>query len=51
MSLSGWIVMILSVGGVTFFFAYNLYLVLGIEARKKKFHSTLDETPDLDDES
>jgi len=46
MNLSGWVTMILSVSGVTLFFAYTLIKVLRIESAKKKLHSTLDETPD-----
>ena len=51
MSLSGWVVMILSVGGVTLFFGFNLFLVLKNESRKKNLHSTLEETPDVNDEN
>lgn len=49
MNLSGWITMIISVCGVTAFFSYNLFQVLKNESDKKKLHSTLDETPDLEE--
>ena len=50
MSPSGWIVMILSVGGVTLFFGFSLFLVMRHESGKKKLHSTLEETPDIGEE-
>ena len=46
MNTSGWITMVLSVGGVAVFFGYSLFLVLSRERDKKKLHSTLDKTPD-----
>ncbi|MDH4263581.1 MAG: hypothetical protein OEV78_11105 [Spirochaetia bacterium] len=51
MSISGWIVMILSVGGVTLFFGFTLFLVFKHESRKKQLHSTLEETPDVKDKN
>lgn len=49
MTISGWITMILSVGGVALFFFYSLMLVITKESNKKKIHSTLDQTPDTEE--
>ena len=51
MNLSGWVVMILSVSGVTAFFGISLFAVVRFEKNKKKLHSTLDTTPDIDKEN
>jgi hypothetical protein len=39
--------MLTSVLGVSIFFGYNLSLVLKKEKDKRKLHSTLDKTPDM----
>lgn len=47
MNLSGWVMMILCVGGVTAFFATTVRLVL-IGDRTSKLHSDADTPPDVE---
>ena len=47
MTIGGWIIMLLSVGGVTFFFGWSLYMVFTKNEASEHIHSTLDETPDI----
>ncbi|MCB1319578.1 MAG: hypothetical protein KDK34_04975 [Leptospiraceae bacterium] len=48
MQPGGWLIMLLSVGGVTLFFGWSLFLVLTRKsADREHMHSTLDEPPDL----
>lgn len=49
MTIGGWIIMIASVSSVTIFFGWTLYLVLTKEKDPGKIHSTLDETPDIEE--
>jgi hypothetical protein len=49
MTSGGWLVMLFSVGGVTAFFSWSMYLVLFRE-KEEHMHSTLDETPDMREE-
>ncbi len=49
MTPGGWIIMTLSVSGVTLFFGWTLYLVLTKKAESEHMHSTLDETPDMEE--
>ena len=46
MNAGGWLIMILSVGSVTVFFIWNLYMVL-TKQPPPEIHSTLDEPPDI----
>ncbi len=46
MNTGGWIIMLLSVCGVTAFFGWNLYLVMTRQP-PPELHSTLDEPPDI----
>ncbi|MCR9141280.1 MAG: hypothetical protein NXI24_03450 [bacterium] len=49
MTIGGWIIMILSVGGVSAFFGWALTMVLTRKSDPKdRLHSTLDRTPDSD---
>tara|TARA_Y100001972_G_scaffold80612_1_gene97831 strand:- start:273 stop:437 length:165 start_codon:yes stop_codon:yes gene_type:complete len=49
MTIGGWIIMTISVGGVTGLFAWTLALILTRENHPEEhMHSTLDEPPDLD---
>lgn len=49
MTAGGWISMILSVGFVTVFFGWTLYLVMSRkEEDTEHIHSTMDETPDME---
>jgi len=50
MTISGLIIMTVSVAGVTVFFGWTLYMVLLKKDVSQKMHSTLDETPDVDDD-
>lgn len=50
MTTAGWIIMIVSVGGVTAFFAITLYLVLSKHGTEGQVHSTMEETPDKEDD-
>lgn len=45
MTPGGWIIMILSVAGVTAFFGFNLFLVF-TRPEVEDLHSTIEETPD-----
>ncbi|MBE7439564.1 MAG: hypothetical protein HS115_13990 [Spirochaetales bacterium] len=47
MTTGGWIIMILSVGGVTGFFLWTLYMVLRNRERTEHMHSVLEEPPDV----
>ncbi len=49
MTFGGWVAMIVSVSSVTFFFGWTLYLVLTKEKDSSHIHSTMDETPDIED--
>ena len=55
MDPAGWFVMIVSVGGVSVFFAWTLYMVMTRKpSETEHMHSVLSDTPpdiDLDDES
>lgn len=46
MTIGGWIIMLLSVGGVTLLFAWCLYKVLSTPGETKKVHGFEIETPD-----
>jgi hypothetical protein len=49
MTFGGWVIMILSVGGVTGFFGWALGAVLTRDQHPEEhMHSTLDRTPDVD---
>jgi hypothetical protein len=48
MSLSGWVMMALCVGGSTLFFAWSLTRVLRVD-RASTLHSDADRPPDLDE--
>ena len=49
MTIGGWFFMIISVGGVSVFFAWTLFVVLTRQQQSdKQMHSTLDRTPDVD---
>ena len=50
MTAGGWIIMIISVLGVTVFFGRTLYLVLTKKSAPEHIHSTFEETPDMEDE-
>jgi hypothetical protein len=51
MTLGGWFTMIVSVGGVTAFFSWTLYMVLRRRgSAAEHLHSVHDEPPDLDRE-
>ncbi len=48
MTLGGWIAMMLSVGGVTLFFAWCVYKVLSTPGSTERLHSPIDiEPPDV----
>ena len=55
MDPSGWFVMIISVGGVSAFFAWTLYMVMTRKpSETEHMHSVLSDTPpdiDLDEET
>ncbi len=51
MSLSGWIVMTLSVGGVTGLLAWCIHRVVATPGSTEHLHSQVDiETPDVEEE-
>ena len=50
MEIGGWIIMALSVSGVTAFFGWSLYLTLTRHPDTEHIHSTLDNPPDVDEE-
>jgi hypothetical protein len=50
MTTGGFIIMTVSVTGVTIFFGWTLYMVFLKKDTGHKMHSTLDETPDVDDD-
>lgn len=51
MTAAGWIVMLLSVGGATAFFAWTLTLTLTRPREDvEHMHSTRDEPPDIEDD-
>ncbi len=50
MTIGGWIAMIISVSGVTLFFGWSLFKVLSGKQDTSHIHSTMDETPDMDEE-
>ena len=51
MSASGWIVMLLAVGGVTGLLAWCLYKVMSTPGSTEHLHSQADiEPPDVEDE-
>lgn len=48
MNIGGWIIMLLSVAGVTALFAWSLYLAVTREEDPvEHLHSTLDQPPDI----
>lgn len=50
MTTGGWIIMTVSVTAVTIFFVWTMVLVLGRkEDGTEHIHSTMEETPDVDD--
>ena len=49
MTLGGWIIMIISVSAVTVFFGWTLFLVLTRKPDLSEIHSTMEETPDVED--
>ena len=49
MTPGGWIIMIISVGGVTAFFAWTMLLVLTKKSAPEHLHSTMDSTPDIEE--
>ncbi|MCB1167328.1 MAG: hypothetical protein KDK37_17795 [Leptospiraceae bacterium] len=52
MTIGGWIVMTLSVGFVTVLFGSTLYLILRQRPESTEhMHSTMEETPDMHDET
>jgi hypothetical protein len=50
MTIGGWIFMFLSVGGVTLFFVWSMSVVLTRKSAPERLHSTIEETPDMDEE-
>lgn len=50
MNSGGWVIMLLSVGGVTAFFLWTLFMVLTRKPGSPEIHSTLDEPPDIDED-
>lgn len=48
MSIGGWIVLLTSVTLISIFFFYSLYLAL--TKKNAEMHSTLDETPDIEED-
>lgn len=51
MTIGGWIIMTASLVFVTVFFGSMLFLVLRRRPDVEHLHSTLDETPDMNEES
>ncbi|MCS7205970.1 MAG: hypothetical protein NZ853_09740 [Leptospiraceae bacterium] len=51
MTIGGWIIMIFSVSFVTILFFWSLYLVLTHKKAIEHLHSTLDETPDIKEDT
>lgn len=49
MTLGGWFIMITSITFVTVLFAWSLFLVLTHKKTIEHLHSTLDETPDIEE--
>lgn len=50
METGGWIIMALSVGGVSLFFFWTLYMAVTRKSSTKHIHSTLDEPPDIEED-
>ncbi len=51
MTSGGWVVMLLSVGGVTFLLSWCIYKVLTTPGSSKHLHSQADiETPDVEED-
>jgi len=50
MTPGGWIIMIVSVGGVSALFGWALYNVLTKKTAEEHIHSMFEETPDMDQE-
>ena len=51
MTMGGWIIMLLSVGGVTGLIGWCIYKVLATPGSTEHLHSQADiETPDIDEE-
>ncbi len=50
MTAGGLIMMTISVTSVTVFFGWTLYMVLKNREDSRKLHSTMDETPDADED-
>jgi hypothetical protein len=51
MTAGGWVVMLLSVGGVTSLLSWCIYKVLTIPGSAERLHSQADiETPDIEEE-
>jgi len=50
MTTGGWIIMILSVTGVSALFFWSLHLALTREQDPEHLHSTLDEPPDIEED-
>lgn len=48
MTIGGWVIMTICVGGVTVFFVWTLVMVLS-KKEDRGLHSTRDETPDVHD--
>ena len=50
MTLSGWIIMLLAVGGTTGFFFWCIYRVLRSPGKTDKMHGVLDTELEIEDE-
>lgn len=48
MTTSGWMIMLVSITVISSFFFYSLYLAITKESAD--LHSTLDETPDIEED-